>query len=109
MDWKTILTTPHATVPASEWWYALPPGLSDSDYTNRIEAAETAFAVRFGYPPDAIPRVVFIGATPVLAYPSCRSHEKPDIETAQAPEEDPAIEQLYLLPIDQVEALGVAL
>lgn len=105
MDWQTIINTPHATVPASEWWYSLSPGLSDSDYTNRIKAAEAAFAARFGYPPDAIPRVVFIGATPVLAYPCpCRSHDEPEPEP-EPDAWDPAIEQLHLLPIDDQVAL----
>ncbi len=76
MNWQTILTTAHDAPPNDEWWYALPPDLSDDEYTTRIKAAETAFKLRFGYLPDAIPRVVFVGNTPVLAYP-CPTQPEP--------------------------------
>jgi len=101
-DWQTILTTAHETIPIDEWWYELPLCLSDieytcrikdaekicTEYTRQIKDAEKIFASRFGYPPDAIPRVVFIGNTPVLAYPC---PEQPyDMAQLTPPTEEPA-------------------
>jgi len=81
-DWQTILTTVHEIIPPDEWWFALPPNLPDDDYNRQIKEAEKRYQNRFGYPPYSIPRVVFIGNTPVLAYP-CSEQDHAEDEPVQ--------------------------
>lgn len=69
-----------ATPVVDEWWYSLSPALSETARAEATRQAEHGYALRFGCVPPT-PRLVYVGKTPVLAYPLPRAIE--DAEAMQ--------------------------